>query len=399
MKLNSIISRYIFRELVPPFFLNTVFFSFVFLLARILEITNWIVNYKIGLTAVLMIILYTMPYFLVYVVPMSVMITSLLTFMRLSSDNEIDAMKAGGVSLYGILPPVLLFCVAGCAITGFMTIHGLPWGRQSLKNLLVEVAASNLNLGLKERTFNDSFKNVMLYISEIDLKKNELRDIFVEDRRNEKLVISIVAPRGWMTIDKESSAFQMKLFNGNVNQVDLKNRTVNNIKFDTYEVVLDLEKAIETARKRRKDEKEMYIGELREFIDSAPEKDEAYWEALIEFHRKFSIPFACITFGILAVPLGVRSKSARRSFGFGLAIAAFLLYYVLHAAGMVFGEAGKFPPVAGMWLPNIVMGGIGIFFLVRTAHDRPVGVVFLVEAINRLKSKFFHTVSKDDFSV
>ncbi len=399
LKLNTVINRYIFKELIPPFFLNTIFFSFVFLLARILEITNWIVNYKIGLTVVLMIILYTMPYFLVYVVPMSVMITALLTFMRLSSDNEIDALKAGGVSLYGLLPPVLVFCVAGCIVTGFMTIYGLPWGRQSLKNLLVEVAATNLNVGLKERTFNDSFKNVMLYVNEIDLKNDELRDIFIEDRRNEEVVISIVAPRGWIALDKDSSSFQMKLFNGTVNQVDQKNRTINNMEFQSYEIVLDLRKAIDTVRKRRKDEKEMYLGELMEFLDKAPEKDEAYWEALIEFHRKFSIPFACISLGILAVSLGVRSKSARRSFGLGLAIAAFLLYYVLHAAGMVFGEAGKFPPAIGMWLPNIVMGGIGVYFLIRTANDQPVGVVFLFEAINRLRSRFFHTVSKDDFSV
>lgn len=399
MKANSIIYRYILREFFPPFVITTVFFSFVFLLAKILEITNMIVNYRIGLFKVLTVIIYTMPYFLVYVLPMSVMITVLLTFMRMSGDNEIDALKAGGVSLYGLMPPVIVFCVIGFLLTAFVAIYGLPWGRISLKELMVEAATSHLNIGLKERTFNDSFKDVMLYVNEIDLRNDELRDVFIEDSRNGKLIITVLAPRGRLSVDREKATFNMKLFNGTINQVDLENRTVNNLRFDTYDLDLDIRRAINSARDRRKDEKEMYLGEMVRFLETAPEKDDRYWETLIEFHKKFAVPFACIALGVLAVPLGVRSRSARRSFGLGLALASFMLYYIFHAAGLVFGEAGKYPPVIGLWVPNIVMGGIGIYFLIRTSKDRPVGVVFLFETINRLKARLFHTMSEEDISV
>lgn len=92
----------------------------------------------------------------------------------------------------------------------------------------------------------------------------------------------------------------------------------------------------------------------------------------MEFHRKFAIPAACFALGLLAVPLGVQSKSARKSFGLALGFFLFLFYYLLLSAGMVWGETGAYPPAVGMWLPNIVTAGIGWLLLVRTVQGRPV---------------------------
>ena len=94
-----------------PFVINLVFFTFVFLMTKILEITNLIVNYKISMFSVLFILLYSVPRFLSFVIPMSVMMAVLLTFIRLSNDKELVSLKAGGVSIYGLMPPVLVFCV------------------------------------------------------------------------------------------------------------------------------------------------------------------------------------------------------------------------------------------------------------------------------------------------
>ncbi|MBL7181125.1 MAG: LptF/LptG family permease, partial [Desulfobacterales bacterium] len=179
MKINTIINRYVFTEMMPPFILNIVFFTFVFLMAKILDITKMIVNYRISISSVFLMLLYSIPYFLEFVIPMSIMMSILLTFLRLSADNEIVALKAGGQSIYGMLPPVILFCLLGCLLTGFMSIYGLPWGRLSFAELTVKVASSHANVGLKERTFNDGFKDVMLYINKIDLKSKDLVNVFI----------------------------------------------------------------------------------------------------------------------------------------------------------------------------------------------------------------------------
>jgi len=127
MKLNTAVNRYIFKELIPPYAMNLLFFIFVFLMRQILEITNVIVNYQVSLTAFFLMLAYSMPYFLAYIIPMSVMMSVLLTFLRLSSDNEIVALKASGISVYHLLPPVILFAVVNALLTdiwGYMVFPG-----------------------------------------------------------------------------------------------------------------------------------------------------------------------------------------------------------------------------------------------------------------------------------
>lgn len=372
--------------MIPPFVINLLFFNFIFLLTKILDITNMIVNYRISLFDVMLLLIYSMPHFLEFVIPMSVMTTVLLTFFRLSSDNEIVALKAGGVSIYKLLPPVLLFCLIGCMLTGFMTIYGLSWGRLSFKKLTYEVALSNVNIGMKERTFNDNFEGVMLYMNKIDLKNKALMDIFIEDQRTRNIISTIVAPRGEIYSEPDKLLFHLRLHNGTINQVDIENKTVHSITFDTYDINLDLKKSV-TTKKERKDEKEMSIAELNKYLKDTVNKDAKYYAALIEFHRKFSIPFACFALGLLGVPLGVRSKSAKRAFGLGFGLIFFLLYYLMLSAGWVFGEAGVYPPLIGMWMPNIVIGGIGLYLFVRTANDRPVIIDSFLNLFNRQRRR------------
>jgi len=388
MPLNTIINRYIFKEVIPPFVINLVFLTFIFLMTRILDITNLIVNHRISLWKIILMLIYTMPFFLEFVIPMSIMMATLLTFLRMSSDNEIVALKASGMSIYRMLPPIFLFCALGWLLTSFMAIYGLPWGRLSLKELSYQVASSNMGIGLKERTFNDSFKDVMLYVNRIDLKNKELINLFIEDQRTENVVSTVVAPKGKLLSDPENMAFHLRLFNGTINQVNLAEKTAHTIYFDSYDISLDLNRIIAAARQGAKDEEEMSLQELREAIRHASKKDDQFYLTLMEFHKKFSIPFSCFALGLLAVPLGVQAKAASRSYGIILGLVFFLLYYILLSAGWVFGEAGVYPPLIGMWVPNIVMGSIGLYLLVRVADERPVRINFLTALIKRALATF-----------
>ena len=381
MKLNSIITRYVIAELIQPFVINVLFFTFVFLISRILEITDMIVNYKVGLNLVLMIVLFTVPNFLIYVIPMSIMMTILLTFLKMSSDNEILALKAGGISLYNLVPPVMIFCAMGFVLTAFMTIFGQPWGRMGTKHLMIQMASSSADVGLKSRTFNDSFKDVMLYVNDIDIRNRTLIDVFIEDQRTKNVTITIVAPKGMLYRpdpipegdDKSVGwTYYLSLFNGTVNQVDLKNKSVNSLNFERYDVVLDLQQMMSNVKIGPKSRKEMTLSELLSIIRENRNFNQEYYEMHLELHKKFSLPFACFAMGLLAVPLGVKSKFARRSFGLGLGLASFLIYYMLLSIGMVFGETGLYPPMLGMWIPNIVMGGAGFYMIIKVASDRPI---------------------------
>jgi lipopolysaccharide export system permease protein len=388
MKINSIINRYLFAEMVGPFAINLVFFTFIFLMAEMLKITDLIVNYGVGVFTIFMLLVYSTPYFLVYVIPMSIMMSILLTFIRLSGDNEIIALKTGGISIYRLLPPVMLFCFTGCLLTAFMAVYGQPWGNLAVKELTFKVVSSNLDVGLKERTFNDSFEDVMFYVNEIDLKNRTLIDVFVEDKRAKNIVSTVIAPKGKIFSEPDGLAYHLRLYNGIINQANIENRSASSINFQTYDVRLDLRKSLTSAKLKGKNRKEMSLGELWQFIKNAPRKDDRYYNALMELHKKFSISIACFTLGILAVSLGIQSRSSKKSYGLVLGLAFFLFYYLLLSFGLVFGETGVYPPVIGMWVPNYVMGGLGLYLLARTANERSVRIDFLGFFVKKFNARF-----------
>ena len=387
MKISSIIYRYVFKEMIPPFVINLMFFTFVFLMVEMLKVTNMVVNYRVGVFTVLIMLAYSTPYFLTYVIPMSIMIAVLLTFLRLSGDNEIVALKTSGMSIYGLLPPAMLFCLLGCLLTLFMTVYGMPWGRLSVKKLTYKVVSSNIEIGLKDRTFNDNFEDVVLYMHKIDPKTKELQDIFIEDKRTQNIVSTVVAPRGKLFSEPDEYVYHLLLYNGVIYQVDVKNRSTNYIDFENYEIRLDIKQAASRLKRRTKHRKEMSLVELRDYLKNSTRRDNKYYNALMELHKKFSIPIACFALGLLAVPLGLQSGSTKKSFGLVLGMIFFLIYYLLLTVGLVFGETGACPPVIGMWFPNIVMGALGLCLLIKTANERQLRINPIANLLKGIKSQ------------
>jgi lipopolysaccharide export system permease protein len=372
-----------------PFSINIFVFAFLFLMTEMIEIANWIVNYNLSIWAVLTIIFYTMPAFLIFIIPMSVMLAILLTFLRLSGDNEIVALKSCGMSIYGLLTPVLLFALLGFLLTIFMTLYAVPRSKASLEEMALKVAASNMDIGLKERTFNDTFKGVMLYINKIDVKNRKLIDVFIEDKRQPDIVSTVVAPEGRLIGEPEKFIYHLILSNGTIHQTNPKERSANSIQFNTYKLSLDFKKQAGKAAKRKKDREEMSVAELRQYIENYSKSDpEDYHKARILLHRRFSIPVACLALGLLAFPLGIQPQSTKRSFGLILCLFFFFLYYLLLTVGYSLGKSGVYPPVIGMWLPNFVMTGIGLYFLWQTGRERSLKLYLFAQRIQQLLTRF-----------
>jgi len=390
MKLNSIVNRYVLKEMLAPFSINVLVFSFLFLMAELIKITDWIVNYNLSIFAVFTLIFFTMPWFLMFIIPMSVMLAVVLTFLRMSGDNEIVALKSCGLSVYGLLPPVLIFSFAGFLFTLFLTLYGVPKAKATLEDMVLEMAASNVDIGLKERTFNDAFKNVMLYVNKIDLNQKKLIDIFIEDKRQRNITSTVVAPEGRLFSEPGKFIFHMVLSNGTIHQTNLSEHSANSIRFDTYKLSLDLKKELEKAEEREKGREEMSIAELQQVVNESTQKDKDYYKAQIVIHRRFSFPVACLALGLLAFPLGIQSKSGKRSSGLILCLFFFLLYYLLLTAGYTLGKKGIYPPVIGMWLPNLTMAGMGVYFLFQTTKERTLKIEPLLQRIAQLFSRLRH---------
>ena len=365
-----ILFRYLLQEITPPFCVNLLVFCCIFLISRMLEVTRLIVNYQMDIFSVLRIVVHSIPSFLIFVLPMSVMMGVLMALLRLSSDNEILAIKSGGVHICRLLPPVLCFSILGCIVTLFMTVYGAPASRMATKQLLFQVVSSNLNVGLKERTFNDRFKGVMLYITTIDPQTGVLKHLFVQDHQNEKNIRTIIANKGKILSDSDTGRFQLQLFDGVINQVDQDQTSVYSVNFDKYYFNLDLNQLFKKAQKEsQKSYKEMSLKELKNSLKPSY-YDEEYGLRLMEYHKKFAIPFACIALSLLAMPLGIGTQSQRRSFGVVLGLIFFLLYYLLLSLSNGIAESSGLPVVICIWAPNIIIVALAIYLFVRAAQEK-----------------------------
>ncbi len=388
MKCFSTINRYVFQSLLPPFFISLLFLTFVFLMGRIPEITRMVMNRNADLSAVFMMMAYMLPRFMEFTIPMSVMIAVLLTFMRMAGENELIALKGAGLSIYRLLPPVLVFCLAGILVTLWFTVAGIPWSRLSLKRLTLDLARSNMEMALQERQFNSELDKVVIYIAQADIKTGRLTDVFIEDRRARDVVGISIAPSGEL-IQSEAAVYTIRLHDGVINQVNAEQGSVNHIYFRFYDINLDLSENMEENHpeitKRLNEEK---LGDLIRLIRSGIQDEKKRRSALMELHEKLAIPFACLSLGLLAFPLGVQSNALRKSSGFGLGVSFFIIYYLLLAAGWSAGETGQLPPAAAMWLPNAVMGGAGVYLLYRNAREKPVSwPSFAVRAVQALRNR------------
>jgi len=389
VKSINTINKYIFRELFFPFTSSLFFLTFVFLMSRIPEITNMVMNYNVPLSSVLVLLGLKLPRFLEFTIPMSVTISVLLTFMRMSGENEILALKAAGSSLYKLLPPVLVFCVLGTLLTLWATIFALPWSKASFKQKSIEFAQSSIDMALQERQFNAQVDDLMIYVAHVDIKTHGLEDIVIEDRRTKGMVSISTAPSGKIISSEDKRVYTIRLFDGAINQVKLDEGSVNNIKFGNYDIIIDLAALNKNIGHAAKRIDERSLGDLIQFIRSGTKNKTQLNEALMQLHEKFSVPFACLALGLLSFPLGVQSNSTRKSSGLSLGLFFFLLYYLLLAAGWSVGESGAYPPFIGMWMPNVVLGCAGVYLLIRNAKDRPVRMPkFIANYAHALKRSF-----------
>src|SRR5688572_17167027 len=120
--------------------------------------------------------------------------------------------------------------------------------------------------------------------------------------------------------------------------------------------------------------REMNLRELveqeRKFMNSVAVEDRVTRNlARVEIHKKFAIPFACIAFGILGLPLGITNRRGGKSSGFSLSILIILFYYVMINNGEQLAARGRVPPAVGMWAANLMLLALGIYLLARANRD------------------------------
>ncbi|MGD8560907.1 MAG: LPS export ABC transporter permease LptF [Desulfarculaceae bacterium] len=367
----AIIHKYLFKEMLAPFFLSMAVATFTLLLAKIIELTDLVVRRGVGLDVVGKLLIYGLPYFFVFTVPMATLLGVLLAFMRLSSDNEITALKSAGVSLGRLLPPVAFLALLAWGATQILTVWALPWGHNQFENLLFQVARSRADLALKERTFLDSFKGMTIYINRLP-GQGIMLDLFIVDKRDPKQVYTVVAKRGKL-FPARKGKMTLRLFEGTIHRVGPGYKSAQNAKFDVYDVKLDTTR-LGPGKRTSKHRKEMYMDELWAAMSKAKDGTREYDQLDMEMQQRFAYPFSCLVMALIGLPLGTHWRSGR-SWGVITALAVFLVYYLLLSMAWSLGDTGFYPPKLGIWLPNLVFTVVGVLLFRSELKETPLPVL------------------------
>lgn len=365
------LNRYIFRELLVPFFLGLGVFTFILLIARILKLVEMVVNRGVPAWEIFKLFSYILPAFLEVTVPMALLLAILVGFGRMSSDSEIVAMKACGLSLYQLAKPVVIFTLLVWVVSLGLAVWVRPWGNSLLRTGLYGIAKSRASVGLRERVFNSDFPNLVIYVDEILPPGNSFRGVLISDQRDPSQPMTAFARNGMLVSNEDTSTLTLRLLDGQIEQTKLGSKNFNQTDFAVYDFNLDWASALAGLKPEAKDAKEMIVSELRQMIAEKDARGETSFVEQVELHRKFSIPFACLVFAAVGVPLGLQSTRSARSRGFSVSLVLILAYYILMSLGEKTGERGILPPALALWLPNLVFGGLGAYLFSAAARERP----------------------------
>lgn len=358
--MRKIFHRYIFKEIAVSFIIILFILTFVLLMGRILQIMDLMINKGVSIFDVLKIIFFLLPYFMMFTIPIALLISTLIVIGRLSGDNEITALKSSGISLIQIYYPVAIASLITFMCTFVLGYFLVPGCNMATKRLLFKIVQQNANMGIKEKIFNAEFKNFIIYADNVPANKNYIEGVLIADKRITTEQNTIIAKKAFIVSDPESMTITLKLENGSIHTVSKDLNNYRKIIFNTYDLKLDLSTAFLKLDKAYKDTKEMTMTELLEKIKTPGLDDYIKRELAIEIHNKFSIPFTCIFFGLLALPLGMRSNRSVKARGFAVGLIVVCFYYLLRIGGEALAETGRIPVAIGVWTPNILLAIIGV---------------------------------------
>jgi lipopolysaccharide export system permease protein len=364
-----IVHRYILREILVPFALGLSVFTFVLLIARLLRLIEMVVTRGVPAGQVLRLIAYIMPQFLEVTLPMAMLLAILVAFGRLSADSEVVALRSSGLSLYQLVVPVLLFVAFATVATAALAFYGRPWGNRALRASLYEIARTRASAGLKPQVFNDDFPGLVIYTESIDPGDNRLHNVLISDERDATEHHAIFAREAVMVSDPGNETVTLRLRNGFIHSTATRGAAAYETDFESYDVNLDLRQTL-IGDPRSLDAKEMTLPELRVAMAAKQQRGAPFTPELVEYHRKFAIPFACVVFGLVAVPLGVQPVRAARARGFAVSLVMIFTYYVLLSGGQALAEQELVPAVLGLWLPNVAFAVIGGWLFVKAGREQ-----------------------------
>jgi len=384
-----IITRYLLKEHAAPFFFSLMLIIFIFVLNLLFQMLGKIAGKGLELHTILEFFFLNLAWIIAMAVPMAVLVAVLMSFGRFSADNEITALKASGVSLYRLVRPLMIWAAILCALLILFNNEVLPYFNHRSRLLRADIRRKRPTLIMEQGIFLFDIPKTVLYARKVEPMTSTMEDVVIYDESEDKVQTTITAKRGELKFSNEQETFLFTLWDGEIHRENIGENTYQKTIFERALFRIDApDMILQRSESEYRSDRELSVGEMRQKVKELaahPEKNQRLIDSyLVEIHKKYSIPVACLIFVLLGVPLGIRAHRGGIGVSGGLSVFFFLLYWVFLIGGEDLADRDYVHPAVAMWAPNVVMGVLGMYLTLRSVKE---ATFFQWDRIARLFSK------------
>lgn len=365
----KLLDKHILTELLGPFLFGVAAFtSLMFAGQDLFKITEMLGKFHAPIGDIVKLVLLRMPMFVVYTLPMAMLLATLLGFGRLSGDSEVVALFAGGISLYRIAVPVAIVALSVTGISFVISEIVVPSTSMQFETIRAKLVNEPLKTdksfaGVVEK---DGITSTVFYVQRgIDAEKGTLKDVVVMQYRENKPAAFIYGSEARWNMEDNTWAF-MNGYWKSLNTGHTMTMTFSNS--ETHIVKLDrTPKEMALLQKGADAQNNLSFAQLRSVLKMLNSSGQDINTYRVQLYQKISIPLATLVFALIGTPLGLRPHRSSSAMGLGLSIVIIFAYWVLMNYMSILGNSGVIHPAAASFIPTIAGIAAGVSLIVRAA--------------------------------
>ncbi len=364
------IDKLVLISIIPPFLISLTVLTFVVFMNDLGKLSELLITHNASPMTILYIAGTIAPGVLVFSLPLSCLIGSLIGLSGLSGESQITALRACGVPLRTLLRPVLILGLLVGSATGLMSVVILPRSNNFLSDLKNLVGVRQATSQIMARVFNEEFAKVVLYLDDLSTDRQHWDHVFLADNSDPDAPKVVLARAGTWITDPAGTRLQLHLQDGTIYEVNPQEPAKDNTSiFEATDIPVWVRDEPGQDLRKEEADKPVVQSTLRLWVGNAGTDRANRRDELIELHKRLALPFSIFGFAFISVALGASSRCSGRTSGSVLSMLLALLYYVLFSNGMHLSRANTVPVWFGMWGADIILLAIGTFLLFRAEHD------------------------------
>jgi LPS export ABC transporter permease LptF/LPS export ABC transporter permease LptG len=374
--------KYILKEIASPFGIGLLVYTFTLLINMIFILSDTLIAKEASTLTVLKMLVYMMPDFLSFTIPMSTLMGILAGLSRMSTDSEIIAFKTIGVSNSRILKPIMIFAVFNWLFSSWLIMFMAPEASFRLTKLWGQVAVKQAVSKAKPGNFYTDLPGYVIYFNDVDRNTDEWKDVFLYTWAQGDTDTFILAEKGKFiqNLEEKDSFIVLKdaLVHSYKKKEPDKSYELAHYSFKKERV----SNPTQPVRQTRK-ERQLVFPELVQRLKKEPKNR----MLSIEFQRKFALPFACLALGFLALSLGISTKKGGKVSGFIISLGIIFIYYTVSITTENMVKKGLMSPFLGMWSANIFLLVTGIILYYFSSKEKTINWERLFAFIDNIKNR------------